>query len=382
MRISYSQFAAYRRCPHLYRLQYVDKIVVPVGPELHFGAAVHDALKHMYDPSHIAMPGLDEVVDAFVRSWRGREAQIPEEKRQAYFEEGVKLIQSHHAKHSTPDGERRTAATELWFAIALPGEHKLHGRIDRVDILPEKKLEVIDYKTSRRMPPQDIVETDAQLAIYRMAADVLYPGFHVTTTLFFLLHDHQMRTVQSPEFLENARADILEVIARIELEEFEPEPGSYCDWCAFQAHCELFRAPVEPEGLDIDIAGAMGEYAEASAAEKEAKLRKERAQDLIHAYLDQCQTERVESSGYVAERRRQRRIARWDAARLRELLEPIEKWDEVTQVNSSAVRRLLGDSTVPRELRHSLEEAAEYTETRVLRVRQLTDDEEIEERGE
>lgn len=382
MRISYSQFAAYCRCPHLYRLQYVDKIAVPVGPELHFGAAVHDALNRMYDPGQLEMPELDEVVAAFLRSWRGREAQVPEPRRRAYFEQGVQLIQSHHAKYSGANGNRRTAATELRFSIALPGEHKLHGRIDRVDVLPEKKLEVIDYKTSRRMPPQEVVERNAQLAIYRMAADALYPGFDVTTTLFFLLHDHQMQTIQSAEFLEETRSEILETIARIDLAEFEPDPGPHCDWCAFRSHCDLFRAPVEPEDLEIDIAAALGQYVEASTAEKEASERKAAAQQLIHDYLDRCEAERVESSGYVAERRAQKRVRRWDVARLRELLEPIGKWDAVAQANSSAVRKLLGDPSVPRELKRSLEAAAEYAETRVLRVKQLTEDEEIEERGE
>lgn len=382
MRISYSQFAAYRRCPHLYRLQYVDKIVVPVGPELHFGAAVHDALNRMYDPRQLERPELEAVVEAFVRSWRGREAQVPEPKRQAYFDQGVQLIQSHYAKHSEADKDRRTAATELRFSIALPGEHKLHGRIDRVDILPEKKLEVIDYKTSRRMPPQEIVERDAQLAIYRMAADTLYPGFEVATTLFFLLHDHQMRTVQSTEFLEETRGDILDTVARIELEEFEPGPGPHCDWCAFRAHCELFRAPVEPEDLEIDIAGAMSACVEASAAEKEARKRKEAAQHLIHDYLDQSQAERVESSGYVAERRRQKRVRQWDAALVRGLLEPIGKWEEVTQVNGAAVKRLLSDPSLSRAMKRDLEDAAEYADTKMLRVRPLADDEDIEEKGE
>ncbi len=379
MRISYSQFDAYRRCPHLYRLRYIDRIVVPVAPELHFGAAVHDALNRMYDPGQLEMPQLEEVVAAFIRSWRGREAQVPEDKRQLYFDQGVQLIQRHYARYAASEDDRRTAATELRFTIGLTAEHRLHGRIDRVDVLPDKKLEVIDYKTSRRMPPQETVEKDAQLAIYRMAADDLYPGFDVTTTLFFLLHDHQMRAVHTPGHLEQTRQEIVDTIARIELEEFEPTPGSHCDWCAFRQHCELFRAPVEPEDLDIDIGEAVQQYAEASAAEREAKERKETAQQLIHAYLDQCEAERVESGGYVAERRTQKRVRRWDIGRLREILEPMGKWDEATQVSNPALRKLLAAPDLSREQKRAIEAAAEYAETKVLRVRPLADDEELEE---
>jgi len=379
VRISYSQFAAYRRCPQLYRLRHVDKIVVPVGPELHFGAAVHDALNRMYDPGRLQTPELDEVVEAFLRSWRGREAQVTEDKRQAYFEQGVELLRRHYEKYAGADGDRRTAATELRFNLRLPGEHSLTGRIDRVDVLPEKRLEIIDYKTSRRMPPQETVEKNAQLAIYRMAADELYPGFEVTTTLFFLLHDHQMQTVQTREFLDETKQDILDVLVSIELEEFDPNPGNHCEWCAYQQQCSLFRSPEEPENLEIDIEAALRDYAQANSTEREARTRKERAQELIHAYLNQCQAERVKRGGYLAERRHYKRITSWDVARLREMLAPLGKWEDVTQISTSSVRNLLRSGELSREIKRDIEDTAEYSETQVLRVKPLLEDEDIEE---
>jgi putative RecB family exonuclease len=379
MRISYSQFAAYRRCPQLYRLQYIEKIAVPVGPELHFGAAVHDALNRMYEPGRLERPSLEEVIEAFIRSWRGREGQVAEEKRQTYFEQGVELLRRHYEAHPAPEDDRRTAATELRFSLDLPAGHALHGRIDRVDVLDGNRLEVIDYKTSRRMPPQETVEKNAQLAIYRMAADALYPGFQVTTTLFYLFHDHQMRTVQSQGFLDETKDDILDAIVRIELEEFEPDPGTHCEWCAYQGRCQLYLAPVEPEDLDINIEEALGAYWEASSAEREAKARKERARALIDAYLDECGAQRVERGGYLAERRGYKRITSWDMARLREVLEPLGRWEDVTQVSTTSVRDLLKSAGLSRELKRAIEEAAEYSDTRTLRVRPLIEDEDTEE---
>jgi len=382
MRISYSQYAAYRRCPQLYRLQYIDKVFVPAGPELHFGAAIHDALNRMYDPGLLERPPVEEVVAAFLRSWQGREGQIPEEKREAYFDQGVQLLQQHYAHHADGEEGRRTAACELRFSLDLPGEHTLHGRIDRIDVLPEKKLEVIDYKTSRRMPPQERVEQDPQLAIYRLAADALYPGFEVTTTLFYLLHDHQMQTVQSEEFLAETKADLLDAITSIELEEFEPEPGTHCEWCAYQQHCRLYRAPQEPENLEIDIEAALREYAEAGEDERLARARKARAHEQINAYLDQCEAERVERGGYVAERREYRRVTDWDADKVREVLAPLGLWEGMQQVNSTALRALLRGRELTKEQKRALEEAATYAETKTLRVKPLLDEDDLEETDE
>jgi putative RecB family exonuclease len=359
----------------------VDRIAVPVAPELHFGAAVHEALHRMYDPGQLQPPALEEVVEVFIRSWRGRESQVPEEKRAPYFEEGVNVLRRHHQQHCQRDETRRTAATELAFGVELPGGHALTGRIDRVDVLPGQQLEVIDYKTSRRMPPATFLEKDAQLAIYRLAARKLYPGFEVMTTLFFLLHDYQMKIAQTEEFLAETKDDIMDAVVSIELEEFEPRPGPHCDWCAYQAHCLLFRAPVEPDNLDIDIAAALGQYAEADASGKAAEARKEQAKELINRYLDQCQAERVERAGYVAERRPVRRITQWDLERLRELLAPLGKWEAVTQVNTAALRRLAESRSLPREVARAVQEAATYTESKLLRIRSLADDDDVEEKG-
>ncbi|MCJ7749495.1 MAG: hypothetical protein MUQ65_00115, partial [Armatimonadetes bacterium] len=165
----------------------------------------------------------------------------------------------------------------------------------------------------------------------------------------------------------------------IELEEFDPNPGTHCEWCAYQQQCSLFRSPEEPEDLEIDIAAALRDYAEANSTEREARARKERAQELIHAYLNQCQAERVKRGGYLAERRHYKRITSWDVARLREMLAPLGKWEDVTQISTSSVRNLLRSGEISREIKRDIEEAAEYSETQVLRVKPLLEDEDIEE---
>jgi RecB family exonuclease len=224
MRISYSQCSSYQICPHQYRLHYVDRISVPAAVELHFGSAVHEALKVMYDPGHVRMPSLEEVLIAFDAAWQARRAQVDEERRQSYFEQGVAMLQRHYEKHSTREQGRCTAATELFFSLPFDLQHTLTGRIDRVDVLPDDALEVVDYKTSRRMPPQARMEKDAQLAIYRMAADQLYPGRQVTTTLLYVFHDYEMRMTQTPEFLAEKQDEIRDVIAGIQVGDFDP-PG-------------------------------------------------------------------------------------------------------------------------------------------------------------
>ncbi len=379
MRISYSRFATYRMCPQQYKLQYVDRVPVPTAVQLHFGSAVHEALNFMYAPRHLRMPEVEQVVEAFVQAWRGRESEVTEEERQAYFEQGVEMLRRHWETHREREEGRSTAATEQFFNIPFDEGHLLAGRIDRVDVLPGNRLEIIDYKTSRRMPPQRDMESNAQLAIYRMAADHLYPGREVTTTLVYLLHDFEMRLTQTEEFLEETRDEIREVLVGIQGEEYETTPGRHCDWCAYRQHCPLFRAPVVPEDVEVDVAALLREYAELEAEEKEAAARRGELRAAIEEYLDRCETERVEGGGYVAERRSYKRVAGWDAERLRAALEPLGLWDRVTQVSSAAVRQVLSSGELSGGQKGEIETAAEYRETKLLRVKPTAGGEDVEE---
>ena len=379
MRISYSRFATYRMCPRQYKLQYVDRVRVPTAVQLHFGSAVHEALNFMYDPRHLRRPEVEQVVEAFVEAWRGREREVSEEQRQAYFEQGVEMLRRHWETHREREEGRSTAATEQFFNIPFDEGHLLTGRIDRVDVLPGNRLEIVDYKTSRRMPAQRDMESNAQLAIYRMAADHLYPGREVTTTLVYLLHDFEMRLTQTEELLEETRDEIREVMAGIQGEEYEPTPGTHCDWCAYREHCPLFRAPVAPEDVEVDVAALLREYAEVETEEKEAAARRGELKAALEEYLDRCETETVEGGGYVAERRSYKRVAGWDAERLRAALEPLGLWDRVTQVSSAGVRQVLSSGELSGGQKREIETAAEYRETKTLRVKPTAGDEDVEE---
>jgi putative RecB family exonuclease len=379
MRISYSRFSTYQICPQQYKLQYVDRVPVPTAPALHFGASVHEALNFMYHPRHLRRPELDQVVEAFVRAWRAREQEVSEEDRQAYFDEGVRMLTRHYERHAAPEEGRTTAATEQFFNIPFGDGHTLTGRIDRVDVLPDNRLEVTDYKTSRRMPPQKDVENNAQLAIYRMAADQLYPGRQVTTTLLYLLHDCEMQLTQTEEFLAEKGEEIQDVIVRIELGDFDPNPSRYCDWCAYQSHCPLYRPAVVPKDFDVDIAALLREYAEAEQEEKTAAARRAELRSSIEDYLDRCQAEHAEGGGYAVERRSYKRVTSWDVGRLRDILQPLGLWDDVTQVSSAGVKRLLRSADLPRDQKRDIEAAARYAETKQLRVKPLTDAEDLEE---
>ncbi len=98
-------------------------------------------------------------------------------------------------------------------------------------------LEVIDYKTSKRVRDRDAVRRSLQLAIYALACEHLYGGLPVAVTLDFVVAGLQVRVPTSEIDLDGAREEVARVATAVRDERFEPTPNRLCDWCDYRALC-------------------------------------------------------------------------------------------------------------------------------------------------
>ena len=361
MRISYTQISTYQRCPQQYKLAHVDRIPVVPAPVLVLGGAVHEALRCLHDPGRLRPPALEEVVEQFCAAWQRQEAQLPEAERQAYFEEGVELLRRYYELNAQPEKDRFTAAAELNFTLPFEDGHTLTGRIDRLDVLPGGGLEVIDYKTGRRMPTQPQVDKNLQLAIYLLAAQHLYPGRPTRATFYYLFHNFRLTTEPKPEALEARKWEIREVLAGVEAQAFDPRLGPHCDWCDWRSYCLLFRAPQLPEGAQVAADELVKEYGELSSQAKQLEQRLEQLKASLHDYFERSGTLRHQAGGYAVVRAK--RVSwEYDPAQLKAVLEPLGLWEQVVEPRAAAVKELLGKRALSPEAAKQVTEAARARE--------------------
>jgi len=359
MRISYSAFDTYQNCPLKYKYQAIDKIKTPKSKEAVFGSVLHDTMKFVHTPG-ILSPTLDQAMEHFSNIWNPAVFENPDEERAA-FSQGVKIIQDYYQKNNPADFNIVTLESRFQIEIGPDGNrHIISGIIDRIDRTADG-FEIIDYKTTKKMPTQEKVDNDVQLTVYLQAFLSLYPKEianlgNLKVSLYFLKHGVKLSAPRTETQLKETEKIFLETIKLIEEQKFEPQISPLCAWCGYQNICPMWKHKFK-EARKIDTAevnAAIDEFIELKSAMTLTKERLGKLQETIAQYMEQEGVERVfGESGIIATTLR--KTYKYDEKRLKEILEPLQHWEDVLKVDGIALKNILG--VLPMNARQEVEKA-------------------------
>jgi len=359
MRISYSAMDTYQSCPLKYKFQNIDRIKTPKSKEAVFGTTIHETMKFVHTPG-ILSPTLDQAMEHFSDSWNPAVFENPDEERAA-FSQGIQIIQRYYQEHNPANFN--IVDLESRFAIEIgedDNKHDVSGIIDRID-KTEEGYEIIDYKTTKKMPSQDKVDNDLQLSIYLKAFLKRYPKEvinldKIKVSLYYLKHGVKLSSTRTLEQLEKSEQLFLDVIKLIEEGKFEPTMTPLCDWCGYQNICPMWKHKFkETRKIDSDeVNQKIGEYIELKSAVSITKDRLGELQENILQYMEQEGVDRVfGESGIIA--KSIRKTYKYDEKKLKEVLEPLDRWEDVLKVDGIALRSVLG--TIPSNVKYEAEKA-------------------------
>ena len=366
---SHSRLSCFEQCPLKYKLRYIDKVEFEVAEtvEAFLGTRVHETLEKLYrDLQYQKENSLDDLLNFLREEWHKNWSDDvvivkKEYTGKNYLKMAEKYVTDYYSRYY-PFDQGKTVALEDRILIDLDGSgrYRLQGYIDRLSEVEDGFYEIHDYKTSSRLPLKEYIEQDRQLALYMIGVKNSYPDVRDVRLIWhFLAFDKEVDSTRSDEELENLKKETIELIDRIEAEEeFEANPSYLCDWCEFKSVCREWSHLYSLEGKPLnEFLGDPGvklvnRYAELKKKKREVlaeldnelvKLEEaivrfavENGVDVVFGSNSKVRV--VESSRFVfpskhSEKRRH----------LEQLLKDVGRWDEVVQLDTSALSKVLQD---------------------------------------
>jgi len=260
---SHSRLSTFEDCPKRFHYQYVLREPRAFESiEGFVGKRVHEVLERLYRAvSRGQRPSLAQVRSRFRALWD--EHWHPERVRVVregtpvdfYRETGERCLEGYYRRHYPFDADETLAVEKrVVFPLDDRGDVAIQGIVDRVVRARDGALEIHDYKTARRIPPQSRLDEDRQLALYQLGLEherVRAPA--VRLVWHYLVHDQVRVSERSREKLAALRAEVAALVERVRAEtRFEPRPVPLCGWCAYNDRCPAspLRTASEPAAYE------------------------------------------------------------------------------------------------------------------------------------
>jgi putative RecB family exonuclease len=249
--LSPSRASDFLTCPLLYRFRTIDRFHEPPDPVAVRGTLVHAVLEHLFGEVAVART-LERAHELLPETWEALRAEHPDlaelEVPDGWLASAGELVTSYFTLEDPSRIEPE--ATELRVDHVLDSGLSLGGIVDRLDVTPDGRIRVVDFKTGRA--PNERFE-DKSLFQMKFYALVIWRTRGVIPTLLQLLYLAD-RTVLS---YEPSESDLLAterkvvalwnaIQAAIEREHFPPRPSALCQWCRHQDKCPEFGGETPP----------------------------------------------------------------------------------------------------------------------------------------
>ncbi len=241
--ISYSHLQTFATCPLHYKLRYLLKIPGAPTPSQSFGTSIHLVLKDFYQSWIIGNNiSIKDSSKLFTTNWIN-EGYFSKEHEKKALAKAKQIVIKYLKKNFNKD--HLPIALEQPFKFNL-GNLKISGRIDRIDLLENGKVEIIDYKTGQNKLTQKRLDESEQLSLYALAArEILEKPFNVDPgnlilSFHYLDTNTKLSTKRTNVQLDEAKKEVLKKVKEIERSEFECSRSIYCKNCEYKMLCSTY----------------------------------------------------------------------------------------------------------------------------------------------
>jgi putative RecB family exonuclease len=245
-----SKVSSFTSCPLAFRFSQIERLPEPPSPPAVKGTLVHAALERLFwhHPAGTRTPaaGALEVERAWEELQDDEEVVglgLDDEAAAAFVEDARRLVANYFLLEDP--NEARAVGVELGVETDLDGL-RLRGIIDRLDVMPDGRLIVVDYKTGRA--PSERFERGSLGGVqtYALLCESMLGRAPAEVRLLYLREPLAITATATEQTIRGQRKRSTAVWTAIEracnAEDFRPNVGPLCDYCNFKASCPAFAA--------------------------------------------------------------------------------------------------------------------------------------------
>jgi putative RecB family exonuclease len=245
-----SKVTAFTNCPLAFRFSQIERRPEPPSPHAVKGTLVHSALEglfwHHSRGSRTPAAGQAELTAAWTALQHDEEyVQLDLEALEAEaFLADARTLVDNYFRLEDPD-EVHAVGIELGVETVVGGM-RLRGKIDRLDIEPDGRLTVVDYKTGRA--PYEHFERNSLGGVqtYALLCESALGRPPAEVKLLHLREPIAISTAATEQTIRGQRKKAVAVWTAIEracgAEDFRPHVSRLCDYCSFRDSCPAFAA--------------------------------------------------------------------------------------------------------------------------------------------
>lgn len=236
--LSVSQIETFQACPLHYKLKYIYKLPTKASASSSFGVSIHETLKEYFRTE-------EDILKIYKEKFI-EDGYMNKKHKEEFFKKGENYLLGFLKNGYDP--KIKTILLEEKFILPLFTVHgtqstslKIGGTIDRVDELPDGRLEIIDYKTGANIPTQKDVDKDLQLSFYALAISNIrkVKPEDIKLSLYYLDTQEKISTVRTNEDLERVKEEIYAIRDEIEVSDFKCNNNFFCQGkCEFSLFCK------------------------------------------------------------------------------------------------------------------------------------------------
>jgi len=234
LELSASAIETYERCAMKYLFRYVWRLRSGPSAPMTFGNVMHTTIHEFVAESRKrALLTLEELLAIYEREWNSAGFPDPYQEEE-YRKAGREQLEAFYRRFTaeTPD----VLHQEKPFALSLEPDLVVSGRIDQVNRLNGRKVEIVDYKTGRVRNAGKAAD-DIQLSIYALASREVFDLEPERLVLHYLMNDETTVCGRDTQALEQAKQRIAQIGDQIRAGEFPPKPGRNCAYCDCKPLC-------------------------------------------------------------------------------------------------------------------------------------------------